>query len=123
MVILTVRLLLRDCLLVLLYEEQVFAQHFSIQLTAELLHVEQQSFQGLAESALIPVVIFGEGEEFPLHGLLEDAHVYFLIEGQKLLLHFLIDQYFVEVQHPFFDLVVYGDIVEEFREVGGDEFL
>lgn len=123
MVVRAVRLLLRDRLLVLLNKEQVLAEHFPVEVAAELLHVEQQPLQGLAESALVLVVVLGEGEELALHGLLEDAHVDLLVEGQQFLLQFLVDQYLVEIQHPLFDLVVDGDIVEELGEVGGDELL
>lgn len=123
MVVRVVCLLLRDSLLILLNKEEVLCQHLPVEVAAELLHVEQQSFQSLAQPALVPIVILGKGKKLPLHGFLEDPHVYFLIERQQLLLQLPVDHYLVEIQHPFFDLIVDGDIVEELREVGCDEFL
>lgn len=59
------------------------------------------------------VVGIGESDEFPFHRLLEDAHVDLVIKRQQLVSKLPVDEYFLEVDDPLFDLVIDCAFVKE----------
>lgn len=94
-------------------EPDILLELFVVDYVAAALHVEQQFFEGEGEFVFVVVVVLGEGDELAFHGLLEDAHVDLVVEGQDLIPEFAVDQYLLEVYHPLLYLVIHRTVLEQ----------